>query len=480
MRSVAVLWLAMLAAAQQPTVIPVGYRVETIAVPAGIVLEVGGLSFARDGSLLICTRVGEVWRRRGEVWSLFARGLHEPLGLFADPESDAVFVVQRPELTKLIDADGDGRAERFETVCAAWGLSGNYHEYAYGLVRAADGGFFGTLNLAHAIDERSRVGLVGGDATMSRPVPWRGSLFRVAPDGSFEPWAFGLRSPAGIGIDAAGEVFFTDNQGDWIGTSTLQHVVRGGFYGHPSSLLDHPEFAGRDAATITREEFAPLRRLPTVHIPYGDLANSPGEPVFDTTDGKFGPFAGQVFIGDQTKSNVFRACLEKVDGEYQGCCFDFVAPLQSGVVRSRFARDGSLWLGQTARGWGSAGTMSYGLQRIAWDGKTAPREILTVSLLRDGFRLTFTQPIDIELLADASNFKVAHWDYLYRPQYGSPPQSVTEVDAIVPRPAADGMRVDLIVPNLVWPKVYRLALSATSGVTNRVAWYTLNRLRPGD
>ena len=57
-----------------------------------------------------------------------------------------------------LPAEFDGRADAYETVCAAWGMSGNYHEYAYGLVRGADGAFFGTLNLAHAIDARSRVG----------------------------------------------------------------------------------------------------------------------------------------------------------------------------------------------------------------------------------------------------------------------------------------------------------------------------------
>ena len=35
-----------------------------------------------------------------------------------------------------------------------------------------------------------------------------------------------------------------------------------------------------------------------VHFPHGELANSPGAPICDTTGGKFGPFAGQLFIGD--------------------------------------------------------------------------------------------------------------------------------------------------------------------------------------
>lgn len=50
-----------------------------------------------------------------------------------------------------------------------------------------------------------------------------------------------------------------------------------------------------------------------------------------------------------------RVFLEKINGEYQGAAFDFRNNFQSGVLRMDFAHDGSLILGQTNRGWGSAG-----------------------------------------------------------------------------------------------------------------------------
>lgn len=467
------LWPCAVAVAQN--VIPVGYRVETIAIPDGIVLEVGGMAFERDDSLLVCTRIGEVWRYRRGRWSLYAAGLHEPLGLWVDGARGDVYVLQRPELTRLVDVDGDGDADRFLTVSSGWGISDNYHEYAYGLARTPDGSFWGTLNLAHAIAPRYEVGQFGG-STMSRPARWRGWAFRITPQGGFEPIASGLRSPAGIGANAAGEVFYTDNQGDWIGTSTLQHLERGAFYGHPSSLLDHPDFKDRAPDSVPRSELAARRRMPTVHIPYGDLANSPGEPVFDETGGKFGPFSGQAFIGDQTRSNVFRVDLERVDGAYQGCCVNFVDHLQSGVVRGVFASDGSLWVGQTARGWGSAGPAQFGVQRIVFERGATPREILAVRLRRDGFRIEFTAPIDKDVLADVSRYRVSYWHYLYRPEYGSPPQDVTEVVPVSARPASDGASVELSMPELMPQKVYRIVVDESFGVTSRTAWYTLNRL----
>ena len=124
-----------LAAEPVPARAPAGYRVETIDIPANITLGVGGLAFTPNGDLLICTREGEVWRYRDGKWWRFAQGLHEALGLYVDPKTSEVWVMQRPELTKLVDEDGDGVADLYQTVNADWGLTDNYHEYAYGPVR---------------------------------------------------------------------------------------------------------------------------------------------------------------------------------------------------------------------------------------------------------------------------------------------------------------------------------------------------------
>ena len=119
------LCLASNLTAQQPATIPAGYRVETVPLPDGVAFGVSGLSFAPDGTLYVCTREGQVWTLANNKWQLFATGLHEPLGIYVAPKTSKVFVVQRPELTELIDQDGDGRAERFRTVTDAWGLTNN-------------------------------------------------------------------------------------------------------------------------------------------------------------------------------------------------------------------------------------------------------------------------------------------------------------------------------------------------------------------
>ena len=77
--------------AQQPDVIPDGYRVETVRTPEGHAFGVGGMSFAADGTLFLSTREGQVWTLRGDRWTLFADGLHEPLGLLVDQKTNQVF-----------------------------------------------------------------------------------------------------------------------------------------------------------------------------------------------------------------------------------------------------------------------------------------------------------------------------------------------------------------------------------------------------
>ena len=59
----------------------------------------------------------------------FAEGLHTPLGVLPLSNRE-VLVMQMPELTLLVDRDGDGRADLYKTVSDDFGLSGNYAEFA--------------------------------------------------------------------------------------------------------------------------------------------------------------------------------------------------------------------------------------------------------------------------------------------------------------------------------------------------------------
>ena len=58
------------------------------------------------------------------------------------------------ELTRVRDTNGDGRADRFETVSDAWGYR-NYHEYAFGSKFDAQGNLYVALGLSASYHSRA-------------------------------------------------------------------------------------------------------------------------------------------------------------------------------------------------------------------------------------------------------------------------------------------------------------------------------------
>lgn len=436
------------------------YRLETVRLPPGLVLEVGGMMFARDGTLLVCTRRGEVWRMKDGRWSLFASGLHEPLGLWAEDPAD-VAVVQRAELTRLRDTDGDGAADLYEALTQGWGPVARSTAYAFGPVRDAEGNFWGAAA-----------------AQGAREGKYLGWCFKVTPSGEFVPWASGLRTPNGLGFDREGELFVTDNQGEYVGTSALHHIRRGAFYGHPHSLASHPELGSR-ARSLSLEELDRLRTPPAVQFPHGILGRSPSQPLCDTTGGAFGPFEGQFFVGDQSSCILTRVALEKVEGVYQGACFPFRSGFQSGNNRLAWGPDGSLWVGQTDRGFGAVGGRPFGLERVTWTGKV-PFEIREVRARPDGFELRFTRPANRAEAARPEAYSVQRYRYLYHATYGSPQADVAPVAVREARVSGDGGRVELVLGELAERTIYEIhvrGVRAEDGapLLHAEAYYTLNR-----
>ena len=124
------------------------------------------------------------------------------------------------------------------------------------------------------------------------------------------------------------------------------------------------------------------------------MGQSASEPRWDTTAGKFGPFAGQLFVGDQTKSMVMRVVLEKVNGHYQRVhSVPQRLPMRHQPIGLRPRRQALRR--RDERGWGSVGSRPQGLQRLDYTG-VMPFEIHAVKLTHDGFDLTFTKPLAVE------------------------------------------------------------------------------------
>ena len=69
---------------------------------------------------------------------------------------------QRPEVTRLKDTDDRGHANVYETFCDDWGISGDYHEYAFMSKFDKEGNLWVTLTLT---------GSFTSEAPVSRLVP---------------------------------------------------------------------------------------------------------------------------------------------------------------------------------------------------------------------------------------------------------------------------------------------------------------------
>ncbi|SEG42679.1 plastocyanin/azurin family copper-binding protein [Algoriphagus boritolerans] len=463
------------------------YSIVDIPIPDGIELEVGGLAITPDGSLGVSTRRGEVWiienpymeGTRIPHFNRFAYGLHEPLGLAFHKGS--FYSTQRSEITKLTDINADGRADAYETV-VSWPLSGNYHEYSYGPLFTPGGDMLITLNL----------GWIGHGASLAK---WRGWMMRVSPDGKMIPIASGMRSPAGFGYNAEGDVFYGENQGDWVGSGRITHVALGDFVGNPEGLKwshlegspvklkpeDIPD-TGEPMSKVAAD--IPGFKTPAVWLPHGLMGISTSDILLEKTDGRFGPFSGQLFVGDQGHSKIFRVYLEKVNDVYQGAAFPFREGFSSGILRMVWGNDGSMFVGMTSRGWGSTGKAPFGLQRLIWTGKV-PFEIKSINARPDGFELEFTLPVEKSAAEDLASYKTSNFNYKYHHEYGSPVIELEELSVKSAIVSENGLKVRLVVDGLKEGYIHEITATGIKSkegmdLLHATGYYTLNQIPKGE
>lgn len=460
------------------------YPLRTLPIPHNVALEVGGMTTIPDGRLAVSTRRGEIWMVENPYsatpfYKLFASGMHEVLGLTYHKGS--LYAVQRGELTKLTDQNGDGSADYYQNI-ANWELAGNYHEYSYGPVFDKDDNMYLTFNVAW-------VGF--GEAKLSK---WRGWMVKVSPDGTLSPVASGLRSPAGVMMNSSGDIFYTENQGDWVGSGRITHLEKGDFAGHASSLI----WSNEPGSTMTTQisdipdngepmykaaEKVKNLKLPAVWYPHTLMGISTADMIEDK-NGFMGPFfKGQYFVSDQGHSKVMRMMLEKINGQYQGICFPFREGWQSGLLRLSWGIDGSMFGGMTSRGWGSTGTDLFGLQRMIWSGET-PFEMAEVHAMTDGFEITFTIPVDVATATQAASYDINSFNYQYHHFYGSPviENKAHAIKAILI--SDDAKKVRLVLDEARRFYIHEIkpkGVKSTNGdlLLHDVGYYTLNNIPAG-
>ncbi len=454
------------------------YNIVSIPLPPDTVIEAGAFAVLPDGRMAVGTRHGEIYFMDGidaakpvPTFHLFASGLDEIFGLVW--ENDSLRVTQSCELTRVRDSNNDGIADQFETISDAWGYA-NYHEYAFGSKLDPDGNQFVALGLSasyysHALN--------------------RGFIMKVAPDGATTAFASGLRSPAGIGWDEHGSLFYIESQGPWNCSCSLKAVSQNSFHGHPASfewykyspeLGPVPEMPTSGTRIASEKNRIPQLVPYAVVFPYLRMGRSITAFSVDRTQGKFGPFENQMFLGDYTQSILMRATTEQVNGVWQGACYPFREGLSTGILNVEFTPDGKLLCGGTNRGWPVRGIKPFALERLQWTGKM-PFEMNRITIEPDGFKVTFTKPVDQATGESIDSYVITAFTHPYHGGYGGPEIEKYQPTVKAVAVADDGLSVRLTLEKLDQGFVYEIDVPDLRSRDNdkplhRNAFYTVNEI----
>ena len=381
------------------------FVVDTITVPYEnrykALMFTSGLDFLPDGRAFVCTVHGDVWlvsgiddRLNKITWQRFATGLYHPLGLkIVDGHP---IVMCRDRLTKLIDVNGDGEADVYENFNDDLVVTGENHAYAMSLETDPDGNFYFIKS-------------------GSSP-PHGGTMLKLSADGKeLGVFATGYRHANGLGVSPTGIVTSADNEGNWIPSTRIDVVQKGGFYGH--------------MATHRRENAPATYDPPLIWLPRS-MDNSAGGQVWVQSD-KWGSLDGTMIhlsYGRCTANVVLPQQLN--DKTWQAASYKMDLPLfLSGAMRGRFNPvDGQLYV-CGLDGWQTAAVRDGCFQRVRATGKPFCLPV-GFTVIENKIRIEFSQPLDKSTVADLNNWQIEQWNYRWSQDYGSDHYSVKNPDKV--------------------------------------------------
>ncbi len=221
---------------------------------------------------------------------------------------------------------------------------------------------------------------------------------------------------------------------------------------------------------------------PAVKFPYIKMGRSISGFRLNQTGGRFGPFENQLFLGDYSLSLILRATTEQINGVWQGACYPFREGLATGIMNVEFSPKGQLIAGgfTTSSQWPVRGKEPFAIQRIDWNG-VVPFEIREINIRKDGFLITFTQPVDKTAASNPDAYRITTYTHVYDGGYGSP-----EVDQTTPRvtsatPSDDGISVKLSLEKITEDHIHdfdlsRITSQAGKSLLHSKAYYTVNEI----
>ena len=440
-----------------------------------------GLAWREDGVMIVCSLKGRVCLASDsdgdgleDLLQPFSDELAAPYGAVA--RDGAIDVITKYALLRLHDRDANGHAERTEVLASGWGYTPDYHDWAVGLESDEAGNYYIALPCQQDNRSLAAAHLRGQGLKLSPKCPTKTDPHRYA----IEPFCGGLRFPMGLARSRHGELFATDNQGNYNPFNELNHLWPGKRYGFINKLEQKPGFD-------------PPLTPPAINIPHPWTRSVNGIAFLDTPPAlrarlgrdAFGPFEGHLIGCEYDSRQLVRMSLEQVDGVYQGAIYPFTAPLAEGQeplqgpISCAVSPAGELYVGNIRdSGWGG-GTNVGSIVRLKPQGELPPG-IAEVRATPNGFRIRFTAPVDASLAARPESYAISLYRRISTPAYGGPDvdrqaASVKHVDL-----SADNREVKLELDKLPAGFVYELRLvnlAPGGGVFHPdEAHYTLQRV----
>jgi len=393
------------------------FAVDTITIPFenpyGSRMRTGAFDFFSDGRAAVSTWNGDVWIVSGIdatlanlQWQRFATGMFDPLGLRI--VEDQVYVHGRDGLTRLVDSNGDGEADRYECFNNQVYITAAFHEFAFDLQTDDEGNFYFTKGAP----------VNPGGRGFMKIVPHHGAILKVSKDGStIETVATGMRAPNGIGVSPTGIITSGDNEGTYMPRCRLNWIEEPGYYAgvkdtaHRAPVPDQPD-------------------LPLCWMPM-EVDNSSGGQVWVTGKG-WGDLQGRLLHNSYGTCSTYLVLPERVNGQMQGGVVRLPANYTSSCMRGRFSPiDGQLYV-IGLKGWQTSAAREGGFHRVRRTNRPLDLPI-ALSTCDKGVYLTFSSALDAEMAADPESFGVQVWNYRYSQSYGSPEVSVLEPERKIAR-----------------------------------------------
>ncbi len=459
----------------EPVEVAPGFVGQRLPLPPDIMPT--GLSWRPDGRLIFSSLKGQVFEGVDtdgdgieDRLKVLADGLPAPYGVHA--ESGYVDICSKYALLRLHNPDRSGR--RIEAVASGWGYSSDYHDWAIGLPQNDRGEYF--LGIPCQQDKRSPAA-----------AHFHGNILRLTPRKptlddprlfALAPISAGHRFPMGLALDRTGELFVTDNQGNYKPFNELNHVRPGTHFGFINYL--------------DRDKSIPPRIPSAIDIPHPWTRSvngicflyTPKEVRSKLGGDLFGSLEGHLIGCEYDTRRLIRMTLQRVGDTFQGAAYPLSIPPSDpqrgflGPLVCAVSPRGELYIGSIRdSGWGAGANVGE-IIRIQIQPDKLPCGIAEVQANHDGFRIDFFRSIDRDLAARTESYTIQSYRREATPAYGSPDRDRRTEKVICATVSNDARQVTLKLAEMRLGFVYELRLkNLAPGGGNfhpAEAHYTLN------